>query len=138
MGFISRFLGSGLVSLFGNAILKPVLAHLQHKTDAEVEKLKVATGAEKEIALASLTATIQANAQRLALATEFRILVYAIALPYVLHSGAVMLDSTFAFGWSVPTAPGQFATYEREILLSFFVLQPTMTIAKGAARWLSR
>lgn len=62
---------------------------------------------------------------RLATATfwEMRLITAATALPFVLHAGAVGLDTTFKLGWRIPAYPEPFASWEGLILLSFFGLQ---------------
>lgn len=127
MGVLLSLLGSGLVKLFGSGLLVPILAHLDRRDEADLDRAK-----------AVLAAEIEANRQRAAAATEFKPLVYLTALPFVIHAGAVMLDSTFVFGWRIPKAPAPFDRYEAQILLSFFVLSPVASLAKGVATRLSR
>lgn len=112
-----------------NLLAKPFLSYLQAKDNAKRDITLAQIGAEKDQAVALVQAEIAANAQRAGMAHEFKGLIYAIALPYVLHSGAVMLDTTFTFGWGIPTAPGKFAEYEGQILLSFFLVSVAARVA---------
>ena len=115
------------------AILKPVLSWLQNKDNAARDIALAKIGADKEQVVSLVNAEIQANANRVAMSHDFKPLVYLIALPYAIHSGAVMLDSTFKFCSCIPVAPGPFIDYEREILLSFFVMSTASLFAKAIA-----
>lgn len=67
---------------------------------------------------------------RLATATfwEMRLMTACVALPFVLHAGAVGIDTTFKMGWRIPAYPEPFASWEGAILLSFFGVQ---AVGKG-------
>lgn len=61
---------------------------------------------------------------------EMRLISFVVAAPFALHAGAVGLDTTFRFGWSVPAYPPPFDEWEGAILLSFFGVYG---LSRGAA-----
>ena len=77
------------------------------------------------------------NAKEIRLATanflEMRLLTVAVAVPFVAHTWAVALDTTFKFGWGIPKFPAPFDQYEGAILLSFFGLSGATGIFKAIA-----
>lgn len=124
-------LGGLIVRVLGSGIVGPVLAHLDKRTDADLERYKTAMAAE-----------LEANRQRAVMAGSFRPLVYAIALPFIVHLWAVAIDTVPWFGrvgsWGVPPLPEPFQSWEAAILTSFFVLSPVASVAKGIAARLAR
>lgn len=97
--------------------------YLKHK-DSAVESERVKADVAKRRLDNELDA--QRGARQVRLATsgmwEMRLLTFLIAAPFVLHSGAVGLDTTFSFGWGIPAYPSPFDEWEGAILLSFFGL----------------
>ena len=149
MGFIMNFLGSGIIKMFGNSILGPILDRLNKKTDSELEHFKTAVGAERDVLIANLQASIAANESRAQLLAiqwgrpEIRIIIMMTALPCCLHFGAVMLDSLPWFGhvvgsWRVPKLPSPYDTYQWIVLQSFFILAPVQVGVGAFARWLHK
>lgn len=120
-----------LLSFLGGSLLKPVLSYLQQKDNAARDVKLAQIGADKDQSIALVQAEIEANKLRAGMGSQHSWLMALIALPYVLHSGAVMLDTTFKFGWGIPVAPGKFAEYEGQILLSFFVVSAASALIRG-------
>lgn len=138
MSFLATLFGKGLLAVFGNAILAPILSHLDAKAAAQRDTDVARIGADRDRDLALVSAEMAANVQRAAMATEFKALVYLIALPFVLHAGAVMVDATFTLGWPIARTPAPLDGYEGAILMSFFVLSPAASLAKAASARLVR
>lgn len=147
--WILNLLGSGILKVFGNSILIPILDRLNKKSDTDLEKVKVAVGAERDVMLAQIQANIAAYETRAQLLVaqwgrpEIRILILVIAIPAAVHFGAVMLDSVPLFGhvvgsWKIPKLPTPYDTYEWIILQSFFVLAPVQVGMGALARWLNK
>lgn len=97
-------------------------------------RIKLESGNETEriladVAIKDLEAQIAAreSAKEVRLSTsgflEMRVITALIALPFVIHLWAVMLDTVFQFGWRIPKFPSPFDQYEGTILLSFFGVQ---------------
>ena len=53
-----------------------------------------------------------------------------IVYPCVLHFGAIVLDSTFGFGWGIAKLPPPYDGYEQAIILSFFIARPFEKVAR--------
>lgn len=116
----------GLVSVFGDAVLKPFLQHLD-----------ATTAANKDTAIAVVQADIAANQAKAAIAPAFKGLIYGIGTPPAIHFGAMCLSATFDLGWPVKDLPPAYVPIESIILTAFFVSSPLSTLAKaGAARLL--
>lgn len=65
---------------------------------------------------------------------EMRVITFLTALPFVIHAGAVGLDTTFKMGWRIPAYPEPFASWEGLILLSFFGIH---VVTKGITAFAS-
>jgi hypothetical protein len=144
MTWILNFLGSGILKAFGNSILVPVLNAVRHAQDADLEKTKAAVGADKEVALRLLEGQIETNRAKVQMAQVYmgwwvtRWLVVGFAAPCMVHFAAIMLDSTFTFCSCIPKVPPPYDGYERDIILSFFILKPVDSAVKGFTSWLHR
>ncbi|CAO4179743.1 hypothetical protein EEDFHM_03579 [Methylorubrum populi] len=133
MGFLGAIFSGGwsvllkgLVSVFGDAVLKPFLQHLD-----------ATTAANKDTAIAVIQADIAANQAKAAIAPAFKGLIYGIGTPPAIHFGAMCLSATFDLGWPVKDLPPAYVPIESIILTAFFVSSPLSTLAKaGAARLL--
>lgn len=124
MGFFLSLFTGPVISVFGNALVKPLLDFLGAKTNADAEKFTAQVGADRDVAVATLQAHVAAaeDAKEVSMLRwgwwGERYLLLAAALPPVIHSGAVYLDSTFRFGWNVPRAPGVYEGQELTIIAS--------------------
>jgi len=128
------FLGSII-----SGVLSPLFGWLKNKDDVTLGEYSAFTEAEKATYVAYIQAVAQANAakaQNHSLAAT--VMVYVFGLPAGLHWTAVFLDSTFRFGWAVPSLPGPYAGAEQQIALSFFILAPALPIISGVAGMLNR
>lgn len=47
-----------------------------------------------------------------------------IVYPFVLHIGAITLDSTFLFKWNIAALPAPYDYLEQSIILSYFLTRP--------------
>jgi hypothetical protein len=102
-------------------------------------------GAQAQTNLDSLKATLAAHGEankekRWANAWwGAKLIILAAGLPASFHMGAVFLDSTIPpFGsWGIPKLPPPYDGYERDIVLSFFIVLPAMPIAFGLAQGLA-
>lgn len=121
-------------SAFG-AIANGVVSVLNKKTDAQIAQI----GATKETDVAKIQAATAAMHEQAALATlrwgwwGTRYLMLAAALPPIIHSGAVYLDSTFKFGWAISRAPGVYEGQEIQIIATVVGILTVQTIGGGIA-----
>lgn len=137
-------IGGFLVKLLGNGILAPILSYLQQKDTTQRDIAVAQIGADQQRDQALVQGQIDANHLRAAAQPEFRLLVYLIALPPAVHAAGVYLDSLpfwtpwgahVVGAWGVPAPPGIYGEMQKQILLSFFIVAPTVQAIKtvGAA-----
>lgn len=69
---------------------------------------------------------------------EMRLMTALVALPFVVHAGAVGIDTIFSMGWRIPAYPAPFSEWEGLILLSFFGLQATVSTVSSIAAAIRR
>ncbi|MGN7124093.1 hypothetical protein [Methylorubrum thiocyanatum] len=118
--------GSGLIKVFGNSVLGPILKG--------IEKGQIA---HRDVAVQVVQAEIAANQAKAAIAPAFKGLIYGIGTPPAVHFGAICLSKTFALGWPIEPLPPEYVAIESTILTAFFVSSPLTTLARaGAARLL--
>lgn len=104
----------GLASAVGN--------FLQARANGQLAQYQTGVAADTQIALAQINAQIALAQQQQALLLADKgwwvtawirpLLIY----PFVLHCGAVVLDTVFHFGWAVPPLPHPFDQYEGQVL----------------------
>lgn len=104
-----------LVSLFGGGALDTLLGRvadlLQRKASDDLARYQTGVAADTQIALAQVNAQIEARKEQAKLMEADRgwwvtawirpLIVY----PCVIHFGAIVLDSTFRFGWGIAKLP---------------------------------
>jgi hypothetical protein len=126
---------------FGGGVLDKLLAAYAKHQDTAVEQDKTrAKVLEAQIA-SEIERVRLSNQVRLATAgfLEMRVLTFLTAAPFVLHAGAVGLDTTFKLGWRIPAYPEPFASWEGAVLMSFFGIGVAGTAIKAAtAAFMSR
>lgn len=123
-----------LLALFGggafNAIIARVADHFSRQADRELASELGAVQGDTQIALARVNAELEARKVQAEIMQADRgswvtawirpLIVY----PCILHFGAIMLDSTFHFGWAIAKLPPPYDLYEQIIILSFFIARP--------------
>ncbi len=121
-GWIAKLFAGPLFSALGDAYKAKLAAEnseqriIAETAIKDIERQIADREAAKEIRLA--TATFW----------EMRLMTACVALPFVIHAGAVGIDTTFAMGWRIPAYPAPFSEWEGLILLSFFGVQ---AVGKG-------
>jgi hypothetical protein len=129
-----------LVSLFGGGALDTLLGRvadlLQRKASDDLARYQTGVQADTQIALAQVNAQIEARKEQAKLMEADRgwwvtawvrpLIVY----PCVIHFGAIVLDSTFRFGWGIAKLPPPYDGYEQAIILSFFIARPFEKVAR--------
>ncbi len=129
-----------LVSLVGggafDALLGRVADILQRKASDDLARYQTGVAADTQIAIAQVNAQIEARKEQVKLIEADRgwwvtawvrpLIVY----PCVLHFGAIVLDSTFRFGWGIAKLPPPYDGYEQAIILSFFIARPFEKVAR--------
>lgn len=117
--------------------IDPVGKLLAALGDAYKAKLTAANDSDRiaaEVTVAQIRAQIDAvqASKEVKLATasflEMRLLAFFTALPFVVHAGAVGMDTVFRFGWKIPAYPPPFDEWEGAILLGLLGIY---TLGKG-------
>ena len=134
-GTIGTLLGG-----LGSSLLTPLLGFLTSKETIELDGFKTAAGLDTEAYKAALAAQVQIAELRAAQNGWWgaRLIIMLAGGSAALHFAAVMLDSTFRFGWGVPKVPAPYDGYEWAIVQSFFLLAPAMPLASAVSTWLGR
>ena len=117
-------------------LLGGVADYLRKRADNELARFQAGVAAATQIALARVTAQIEARKLQTELMQADRgwwvtswirpLIVY----PCVLHFGAIVLDSTFGFEWGIAKLPPPYDGYEQAIILSFFIARPFEKVAR--------
>jgi hypothetical protein len=129
-----------LVQSIVSGLAGPLLGYLGKKQEVRLDGFRNATGFDLEAYKAALDAQIETSRFRAAANAWIgaRIITMVAGLPAAVHFGAVMLDSTFRFGWGIPKVPAPYDGYEWAIVQSFFIVAPAMPLVSATAAWLSR
>lgn len=96
-------------------------AALEHKADTE---------AAAAILTAHVQAEIEARKAQVAVSSRHDKLVTFIGSAFAFHVWMIVLDSAFHLNWNVAALPAPMDGWEGQILLSFFIVAPTATVAK--------
>jgi hypothetical protein len=129
-----------LLGFLGGSTFERLLAgvadFLQKRASDDLARYQSGVAADTQIALAQVNAQIEARKVQVQLLQADRgwwvtswirpLIVY----PCVIHFGAIVLDSTFAFGWSIAKLPPPYDGYEQAIILSFFIARPFEKVAR--------
>jgi hypothetical protein len=59
-----------------------------------------------------------------------------VVYPFILHVGAIALDSTFTLGWGIAKLPSPYETLEQTIILSYFLTRPVENISRSFLSYL--
>jgi hypothetical protein len=141
---LAQLLGGTFVKVLGDGIVSPVLSYLGQRSNADLQKFTTAVGAERDAQVALIQANMAAYHEQTQLAAlrfgwwGTRWLLIAAALPPIVHSGAVYLDSTFKFGWAIARAPGVYEGQEINIIAAVVGYQVAQTAVGGFMTWLNK
>jgi hypothetical protein len=119
-----------------DALLGRVADLLQRKASDDLARYQTGVAADTQIAIAQVNAQIEARKEQVRLIEADRgwwvtaWLRPLIVYPCVLHFGAIVLDSTFRFGWGIAKLPPPYDGYEQTIILSFFIARPFEKVAR--------
>jgi hypothetical protein len=129
-----------LLSLLGggafDALLGRLADYLRAKANDDLARFQTGVQADTQIALARLNAEIEARKVQAQLIRADRgwwvtaFIRPLIVYPCVVHFGAIVLDSTFRFGWGIARLPPPYDGYEQAIILSFFIARPFEKVAR--------
>lgn len=134
---------SAITGIIGLA--KSIVGYQEKKLDTNLEGFKTAAGIDSIAYGAYLQAQIAINAQKLTANAWWgaKVIIFTAGGAASLHFAAVMLDSMpfpgHAVGaWGVPKPPAPYDGYQRDILMSFFIVMPAMPVVSAVSQWLGR
>lgn len=88
------------------------------------------TTAATQIVVAQMQAEIAARAEQGKFSSRHDKLVAWIASAFILHIWMLVLDRCFHLGWNIELLPDPLSDWEGRIILSFFIVTPTASLAK--------
>jgi len=129
-----------LLGWLGGGVFDSLLGRLSdymlRKASDDLARFQTGVQADTQIALTQINAQIEARKLQAEIMQADRgwwvtswirpLIVY----PCILHFGAIVLDSTFAFGWGIAKLPPPYDSYEQAIILSFFIARPFEKVAR--------
>lgn len=119
------------LKILTGGLLDKLLAIYSNKTDKDAQ-----------IAVATITAELEARRlQKELLVAESgwwgtRWIRPLIVYPFILHIGAIAIDSTFTLGWGVAKLPAPYEYLEQTVILSYFIARPFEKIGRGILGYL--
>lgn len=115
------------------------------RANVDLEGFKTGAQVDLDGYRAYLTAQVEVSRIKLAAMSWWgaKAIILVAGLPAAVQFAAVMLDSTpLPFktigSWRVPLPPPPYDQWQKEIILSFFILAPAIPIVSAIARWLER
>jgi hypothetical protein len=115
------------------------------RANIDLEGFKTGAGFDTEAYKAWLAAIVEINNAKLAANAWWgaKLIILAAGLPCAVHLAAVILDSMPFYGhavgqWNVARPPAPYDQYQRDIVLSFFIIAPAMPLISAASQWLGR
>lgn len=122
------------------------------RANVELDGFKTAAGLDAAAYQAYLSAQIETNRMKLTANAWWgaKLIILTAGWPCSIHLAAIMLDSLpfwipvfmsqahVVGSWGVPKPPAPYDGYQRDIVLSFFIVMPAMPIVSGVAQWLAR
>ena len=129
-----------VIGWFGGGVFDTLIGrvaeYLRQRASDDLARFQTGVQADTQIALTQVNAQIEARKLQAQIMDADRgwwvtswirpLIVY----PCVLHFGAIVLDSTFAFGWGIAKLPPPYDGYEQAIILSFFIARPFEKVAR--------
>lgn len=131
---------------------KSIVGLQEKKLDTNLDGFKTAAGIDSAAYQAYLQAQVQTNGQKLAANAWWgaKVIIFTAGFPCAVHLAAIVLDSLPFWvplfmaeahkigSWGVPKPPAPYDEYQRQIVLSFFIITPAMPIVSAVAQWLGR
>ncbi len=141
---------SALNSLLGFG--KSIVGYQEKKLDTNLEGFRTAAGIDSAAYTAYLQAQVQTNGQKLVANAWWgaKLIIFTAGWPCSLHLAAIVLDSMPFWvplfmseahkigSWGVPKPPAPYDEYQRQIVLSFFIVMPAMPLVSAVSQWLGR
>ncbi|UYO52502.1 hypothetical protein [Rhodopseudomonas palustris] len=117
--------------LFSSTILERVVGYLEKRSNDAAVMHGQNTTAATQIVVATLQAEIEARKVQSEFTSRHDKIVAWIAAAFILHIWMLVLDHCFHLGWNVGPLPDPLGDWEGRIILSFFIVVPTASVAKA-------
>lgn len=117
---------TSIVSYLSGGVLDKLLDIYSKKTDSNAQ-IAVAT-IQAELETRKLQKEILVVEQGWWVTAAIRPLV---VYPFILHIGAIALDSTFTLGWGIAKLPSPYENLEQTIILSYFLTRPIEKLGRS-------
>lgn len=115
------------------------------RANIDLEGFKTAAGFDTEAYKAWLSAVTESNNAKLAANAWWgaKLIIIVAGLSASVHMASIFLDSMPFWGhsvgqWGVPKPPSPYDQYQRDIVMSFFIVAPAMPLISAASQWLGR
>jgi hypothetical protein len=132
----------GLLLGFLPGFASSVLNYLDKRADRELRGFEIGATIDREGRRDYLAALVEVNKIKVAASGWWgaKVIILLSGLPASCHMAAVFLDTLIPpFGsWGIPALPSPYDGYERDIVLSFFIIMPAMPVMGALATWLGR
>lgn len=133
-------------------LLEKFIDYQSQKLNVELEGFKTAGGFDVQAYTVYMNALVETNRMKLAQNAWWgaKLIILTAGWPCAIHMAAIMLDSLPFYiplfmsqghvigSWGVPKPPAPYDDYQRQIVLSFFIIMPVMPMASAIAQWLGR
>jgi hypothetical protein len=131
---------SSLLGGLGSSIIAPILGYFTSKDAQTLAGFTAAAGVDATIATAQLNAQVEIAQLKASTNTWWgaRLVWLLVVGTAGLHFAAIMLDSTFHFGWAIPKAPAPYDGYEWAVLQSLVIIAPAAPVLSAVTAWLHR
>lgn len=122
------------------------------KLNVELEGFRTAAGIDVQAYTVYTNAMVETNRIKLAQNSWWgaKMIILTAGWPCSVHMAAIMMDSLPFYiplfmsqahvigSWGIPKPPPPYDDYQRQIVLSFFIIMPAMPIVSAVAQWLGR
>lgn len=124
----------GSLFSFLSGVAPAISGYFQTKSNTEAVEFQAMSSEQQAEYLAYAQATSALNASKVAnnSTSASHLMIYLFGLPAALHWGAVFITATFpSWGIAIYALHGDYATAEKDIAESFFLLAPTLPIVSA-------
>lgn len=115
------------------------------RANVELEGFKTAAGIDNAAYQTYINALVETNRIKASANAWWgaKLIILTAGWPCAIHMALVMLDSMPFWGhavgaWGIPKPPPPYDDYQRQIVLSFFIIAPAMPLVSAVTQWINR
>lgn len=115
------------------------------KVNVTLEGFKAAGVFDLQAYQSWLTAQVEINRMKVAQNSWWgaRVIILTVGGAAALHMSAIFLDSMPFWlhdigSWGIPKPPAPYDAYERDIVMSFFLVTPVMPVLSAVSAWMAK